>query len=73
MAFTTSHGIKDLTAFASIESAMFVEWVIPTVGTQFISDYNQVVTIDSQVYDSLGELLTITAATSELRATGNNR
>ena len=68
MAFTTTHGIKDLESFAAIESAMFVKWGLPS-GDEFLSDYNTPVTIDGDIYTSIGNLLEITAAMAELRAT----
>ena len=68
MAYNTTHGIKDLSAFAAISTAMFVKWVVPVLGTTLLSDYNTDVTIDGDVYSSIGQLLTITQATSELRA-----
>lgn len=72
MAFTTTHGIKDLTAYASIESAVFIEWNIPVLGTKYLSDYNSAVTIDGNVYTSVGDLLNVTEAASELRATSGS-
>lgn len=71
MSFTTTHGVKDLTGFASIESALFVEWAIPNLSVKYLSDWNVPVTVDGNIYTSLGELLTITQATSELRASGS--
>lgn len=68
MAYTTTSGIKDLSTFASISTAMFVKWVVPNLGTTLLSDYNTDVTIDGDVYTSIGQLLNLTQATSELRA-----
>jgi hypothetical protein len=72
MPFTTTHSIKDLTGFVAIESALFVEWSIPGDATYYISDYNTAETIDGNVYTSIGELLAVTSATSELRASASS-
>jgi len=66
--YTTTHGIKDLTDSSGIESAVFVKWVVTGLGTTLLSDYDQSTTIDGDTYESIGNLLSVTAPRSELRA-----
>ena len=69
MAFTTSTTLKDYTSYAALESSLFVRWDIPTVSTIRISDYNQAVTIDSEVYNQEGTILDISGSKAELKLT----
>ena len=58
----------DLSSRASLESAMFLKWVIPVLGGTYVSDYNTDITIDGNVYTNIGNLLSISGQSSELKA-----
>lgn len=58
----------DLSARSGIESALFIKWVVPVLGTSLLSDYNTPITFNSDTYTSIGNLLSVSATTSELKA-----
>jgi len=58
----------DLTSYAAIESAMFIKWVVPVLGASYLSDYHTDVTIDGNVYQNIGNLLSISGQSAELKA-----
>jgi hypothetical protein len=65
---TTPAGTIDLSSYSSIASAMFVKIVFPDV-TFLTSDFNRPITIGTDTYTGLGQMLTITDSQSELKAT----
>ena len=58
----------DLSAYRSIQTNLFVKMVVPGYQTLTFSDYHKDYTIDGTNYQGLGELLSITDTTDELRA-----
>jgi len=58
----------DLSSHHAIESAMFLKWEIPSFSSSYLSDYHTDVTIDGNVYSNIGNLLSISATSSELKA-----
>jgi hypothetical protein len=62
----------DLTAYQSIETALFCKIDVPdySAGPLLFSGYNRAVTIDGDTYTGLGQLLDVSSTQSDLRATG---
>jgi len=58
----------DLSASVAVESAMFLKWEIPVAGTEYLSDYNTDITIDGDLYTSIGNLLSISNVQHEIKA-----
>jgi len=58
----------DLFQRSSIESALFVKWTIPEFETAYLSDYNRTVIVEGNTYTNIGKLMSISAVTSELKA-----
>lgn len=58
----------DLSSYRSIQTNLFVKLVIPDYDTLYFSDYHKEYTIGADTYDGLGELLSVSATTSNLRA-----
>lgn len=58
----------DFSSSSSLQSALFLKWVIPNFETAYISDYNSSVTFGGGTYVSIGKLLGITNTVSELKA-----
>lgn len=61
----------DLRSYAAIESAVLVKWEVPDLDTAYLTDYSQTISFDGQTYTNIGNLLSITGATSELKASPN--
>jgi hypothetical protein len=58
----------DLSSYRSIQTNLFVKMVVPGYQTLTFSDYHKEYDIDGTTYQGLGELLSITDTTDELRA-----
>ena len=58
----------DLSSYRSIQTNLFVKMVVPGYQTLTFSDYHKDYAIDGTTYQGLGELLSITDTTDELRA-----
>jgi hypothetical protein len=58
----------DLSAYTSIQTNLFVKLDIPDYDVLTFSDYHKDYTISGTVYQGLGELLSVTATTNNLRA-----
>lgn len=58
----------NLSNFRSIQTNLFVKIVIPGYDTLTFSDYHKNYTISGTVYQGLGQLLSLTNTTSNLRA-----
>ena len=58
----------DLKSFTAIETAVFIKWAIPNFETAYLSDYNTPLTFGGNTYISIGKLMSVTGATSELKA-----
>lgn len=61
----------DLSAYDSIQTALFCKVVVPDYTTLTFSNYSRNLTIDGTTYTGLGQLLEVTDSTSELRASAN--
>jgi len=59
----------DLSTYSAVEAAMFCRIDVPDYDVLLFSNYNIPVTIDSDTYNNLGTLLSITDSSSDLRAT----
>jgi hypothetical protein len=57
----------DLTTYSSIETAIFISIDVPDYELLTFSNYHRSITIDGVAYTGLGQLLSITETTSELR------
>jgi hypothetical protein len=60
--------MTDLSSYTSIGTALFVEIIIPGGSTLRFSDFYTDYTIDGDVYNSLGNLVSISPNKSEIRA-----
>lgn len=58
----------DLSNYGAVESAFFFKWAVPGQPVEYLSDYNTPIVIDGHTYTSIGTLLGISQATSELKA-----
>lgn len=65
---TIPAGVIDLSAYPTVASAMFVKLVFPDV-TFLTSDFNRPITIGTDTYTGLGQMLTITDSQSDLKVT----
>ena len=61
----------DLSAYDSIQTALFCKVVVPDYTTLTFSNYSRNLTIDGTTYTGLWQLLEVTDSTSELRASAN--
>ena len=59
----------DLSSYSAIQTAMFCRIDIPGYQVLRFSNFNKTTTIDGESYTGIGNLLGITASTSEIRAT----
>lgn len=57
----------DLTSYQSIQTALFVKIEIPGYDTIFMSDHDEAMTINGDLYAALGQFLGITDTSSELK------
>lgn len=58
----------DLSAYPSIQTALFCNVVVPDYATLTFSNYPRTITLDGTSYTGMGQLLSVTDNTSELRA-----
>jgi hypothetical protein len=58
----------DLSQYSSLQSNLFVKIVVPGYATLAFSDYFKPVTFSGTNYQALGQLVTVTETTSNLRA-----
>jgi len=58
----------DLTNFDAIQTTLFVKVVIPGYDTLTFSDYHRDITLAGQTYQALGELVSVSESSDELRA-----
>ena len=58
----------DLSPYRSVQTNMFVKLVVPAYATLTFSDYYKELTLGGTAYQALGQLLSITGTTSNLRA-----
>ncbi len=56
----------DLSTFSTVATSLFVKIVLPTE-TVLVSDFNRPITLQGDTYTGIGQLMTITESTSELR------
>ena len=56
--------------YPSLQSNIFISIDVPGYEVVTFSDYHRPLTIDSVVYDGLGDLLSVSTVNSNLRATG---
>jgi hypothetical protein len=61
----------DLSAYRSIQTNIFITLDIPNYEVLTFSDYHKTFTLSGTSYQGLGQLLSITDTTSNLRAAGN--
>lgn len=61
--------VLDLSSYTSIQTNLFVRLDIPGYSVLKFSDFSVPYTIDSESYTALGQLLSISDSSSELRAT----
>jgi hypothetical protein len=59
----------DLSSYRSIQTNLFVKMTVPGYEVLTFSDYHKDYVIDGTTYQSLGELLSISNTTDDLRAT----
>ena len=57
----------DLTSYASLESAILVKWDVPNFSTAYLTDYNIPLAFGGQTYTNIGNLLSVSSVTSELK------
>lgn len=60
--------MPDLTGYNSVRTHLFISIDVPTYGKVNISDYDKSFTIGSETYTNIGDLLDVTASSSEIRA-----
>lgn len=58
----------DLSSYTAIETAILVKWIIPDFETALLTDYKTPVSFNGDTYTNIGNLLDITGAVSELKA-----
>ena len=61
----------DLSSYRSIQTNIFITLTIPGYETLTFSDYHKTFTLSGTTYQGLGQLLSITDTTSNLRAASN--
>lgn len=61
----------DLRSFVAIESAVLLKWEVPDLDTAYLTDYSQNLEFDNNNYINIGNLLSISGPTSELKASPN--
>lgn len=61
----------DFRSRTAIETALFIKWIIPNFDPAYVSDYNTAFTFEGNTYTNIGNLLSVSAFTSELRASPN--
>jgi len=61
----------DLRNYGAIESSLFIKWVIPNFDTALLSDYHLPITFGGDTYTNIGNLLSISNTTSELKASAS--
>lgn len=59
----------DLSAYRSIQTNIFVKLVIPAYDTLYFSDYHKSYSFGGDTYDGLGQLLSVSNTSDNLRAT----
>lgn len=59
----------NLSSYGSIETALMVKWVIPGFETAYLTDHGTSLTYDGATYTNIGNLLSISGSTSDLKAT----
>jgi hypothetical protein len=62
--------VLDFNDYPSLQSNIFISIDVPGYEVVTFSDYHRPLTIDSVVYDGLGDLLSVSTVNSNLRATG---
>ena len=62
----------DLSAYSSVEAAMFCRIDVPDYEVLLFSNYNIPVTIGTDTYVNLGTLLNVTDSSSDIRATSGS-
>jgi hypothetical protein len=62
--------VLDFNNYPSLQSNIFISIDVPGYEVVTFSDYHRPLTIDSVVYDGLGNLLSVSTVNSNLRATG---
>jgi hypothetical protein len=58
----------DLTTYRDIKTALCCKIVVPDYGTMLFTDYTKSINLDDGSYTSLGSLLSVSEATSDLKA-----
>ena len=58
----------DLRSYTALETAVFVKWEVPNFSTAYVSDYNTSIVYGGNTYTNIGNLLSVSGATSELKA-----
>ena len=61
----------DLSSYSTIQTALFCNIVVPDYTTLTFSNYPRNITLQGTTYTGLGQLLSVTDNTSELRASRN--
>ena len=58
----------NLSSYRAVQTNMFVKLVVPNYATLTFSDYYKALTLSGTAYQALGQLLSISGTTSNLRA-----
>ena len=58
----------DFRSYKSIESAIMIKWVVPNFATAHLTDYVTSLSDGTNTYQNIGNLLSVTGATSELKS-----
>lgn len=61
----------DLSSYQSIMTTTLVKWIIPNFDTARVTDFRYTITFNGEDYTSIGGLLNVSSATSELKASAN--
>lgn len=61
----------DLRSYVAIESAVLLRWEVPDLDPAYLTDYSQSLTASGDLYTNIGNLLSISGPTSELKASPN--
>lgn len=61
----------DLRSYDAICTANLIKWIIPNFDTALLTDFRYPVTLNDEEYINIGNLLNISGATSELKASAN--
>jgi len=59
----------DLSTLKAVQTALFIKLEIPGYPTLYMSDHDQALTLGTDTYSALGQFLTITNTSSDLRLT----